>query len=254
MAGRLAGKTIAISGTASGQGRAAAEMFAREGARIAGCDLNAVGAQETVERVLEAGGEMISSHPADLAKEEEVQGWLASALAEFGGIDVLYNNASLPKFALVPDMTRQAWDFTLANELTIAYSASRALWGHFVKRRSGVIISTASTAGMVAFEGLGNLAHAAAKGGVIAMTRQLAVEGASHGIRANSISPGFVITEGTERLQRNDELMATMLGKHMIGRLGRPEDVVYCAMYLASDEASWVTGANFVVDGGLTAW
>ena len=254
MSGRLSGKHVAITGTGSGQGRAAALLFAEEGATIFGCDLNADAALATQQMVQGAGGEMHSTQPIDLSDDGAIRSWIEDVTSHAGRLDILYNNASLPRFATVEDMTASDWDFTIANELTLVMRGCQAAWKHFASQGNGVIINTASSAGMVAFETLGNVAHAAAKGGVIAMTRQMAAEGAPVGIRVNCISPGVIATEGTRRLLRNPELAQSLQAKHMIPRLGTPEDVAYCALYLASDESSWVTGANFSIDGGLTAW
>lgn len=253
--GRLGGKSVAITGTGSGQGRAAALLFAAEGARVFGCDLSARRSLDTQHAVQAQGGWMHSAPEAvDLSISESVLAWLDVLTKHSGHLDVLYNNASRPKFGFIEEMTEEGWNFTLANELTLIYTACQAVWPLFVAQGHGCIINTASTAGMVAFQDLGNLAHSAAKGGVIAMTRQLAAEGAPHGIRANSISPGFIETEGTKRMIEDPKFRLQTLAKYMLPRLGTPLDVAYCALYLASDEASWVTGANFAVDGGQTAW
>lgn len=254
MADRLRGKRVAITGTGSGQGRAAAILFAEEGAVVYGCDLNAETAEETRRLVESSGGEMYSTHPIDLSDDGAIASWIEEANSEGGGLDVLFNNASLPRFGSVEEMSTADWDFTIANELTLVMRGCQAVWKHFINRGNGAIINTASAAGMVAFESLGNVAHSAAKGGVIAMTRQMAAEAAVHGVRVNSISPGVIETEGTRRLLRDPERSRALRAKHMIPRLGTPLDVAYCALYLASDESTWVTGANFAVDGGLTAW
>lgn len=254
-AGRLAEKTVAITGTGSGQGQAAALLFAAEGARVFGCDLNPDRSLATELAVQTAGGWMRSSAaPVDLSQRSAVESWFDEIAQESVQLDVLYNNASRPKFAFMNDMTEERWNFTLANELTLIYTACRTAWPRFIAQGHGCVINTASTAGMVAFHDLGNLAHSAAKGGVIAMTRQLAAEGAPHGIRVNSISPGFIETQGTRRLTEDPTFKSQMLAKHMLPRLGTPDDIAYCALYLATDEASWVTGANFAIDGGQTAW
>ncbi len=257
MAGRLAGKVALITGTGGGQGRAAAVLFAAEGARVVGCDLKVEGAEETVEMVRSTGGEMISSQPVDLGDGDQVKSWIDLAVDTFGGFDVLYNNASAPKFNPISDMTWDEWDFTIRNELHLIYWACHHAWPHLVSRGGGAIVNTASTAGLIGFAGLGDFAHAATKGGIIALTRQLAAEGGPVGIRANSISPGFVLSPATEPMLNDPAsgpMMEAMIGQHMIARPGKPEDIGYCALYLSSDEASWVTGANFVIDGGLTAW
>lgn len=256
MSGRLEGKVALITGTAGGQGRAAAELFAREGARVAGCDVKVDEAEETVEMVTAAGGEMVSRQPVDLADGEQVDEWISFAVKEFGGFDILYNNASAPKFNHISEMTWDEWSFTIRNELDLIYWACHLAWPHLVERGGGAIVNTASTAGLIGFPTLGDFAHAATKGGVIALTRQLASEGAEVGIRANSISPGFVLSPATAPMMDDPEFAESMkqiLDAHMIKRPGQPEDIAYAALYLASDEASWVTGANFVIDGGLTA-
>jgi len=254
MSGRLANKVALITGTGGGQGRAAAILFAQEGARVAGCDLKIEGAEETVRLTKEAGGDMISMAPVDLADPSQMKSWIDWAIDAFGGVDIIYNNASAPRFAPIGQMDIEDWQFTIRNELDLVFLGCNLGWPHMVDRGGGVIINTASTAGMVGFAALGDFAHAATKGGVIALTRQLAAEGAPHGIRANSISPGLVATPATEGLMQDPVFLEKMLEGHMIKRPGTPEDIAYCALYLASDEASWVTGANFVIDGGLTAW
>lgn len=255
MAGRLEGKVAFITGTGGGQGRAAALLFAREGARVVGADVKQEGGDETVELVDAAGGDSVF-RVVDLAEGDEVKSWLDWGIDRYGQIDILYNNASAPKFAPVEHMTWDEWQFTIRNELDLIYWACHHAFP-LLKTRGGAIVNTASTAGLIGFESLGDFAHAATKGGVIALTRQLAAEGAAFGVRANSISPGLVATPATAPMMEAPEFqdtMADLLQKHMIKRAGTADDIAYGALYLASDEASWVTGANLVIDGGLTAW
>ena len=250
--GRLSNKVAFITGTAGGQGRAAALLFAREGAHVIGCDVKEGDADETVALVRAQGGVMDSFCPVDLSNAASASQWIAEGIRKAGRIDILYNNASAVEFAPMSEMTEEIWVFTLKNEIDLIYHATRAAWPHFVKQGSGVILSTASVSGHRGNVTLGASAHAAAKGGVLAVTKQFAAEGARLGIRANSISPATVITPGLIAALTPEQRLH-MEEIHPLGRAGRPEDIAYCALYLVSDEASWVTGADFVIDGGLCA-
>jgi NAD(P)-dependent dehydrogenase (short-subunit alcohol dehydrogenase family) len=251
---RLQGKVALITGTGGGQGRAAALLFASEGAIVVGCDLKVDGAEETVELVRRSGGEMTSTQPLDLGDHESAHAWVDETAERHGGFDVLYNNASLPKFASIAEMTLDDWHFTVRNELDLIFYTCRAAWRHLVRRGGGSIINTGSISGMSSLaETPGNFAHAATKGAVIALTRELALEGGPHRIRANSISPGIIDSPATSPALQLDWFREGHLAATMVNRIGTPEDVAYCALYLASDESSFVTGSNFVVDGGFTA-
>lgn len=247
---RLAGKTALITGTAGGQGRAAAVLFAAHGARVVGCDIDAAGARETVELVRGAGGTMDSQQPVDLSERAQVEAWIAWAAQTCGGFDVLYNNASAPKMNPFAQLTPDEWAFTLRNELDIVFHACQAAWP-FLRERRGNIINTASAMALVT-RGEGYGAHVAAKAGVLALTRQLAYEGGPLGIRVNALSPGLVESPITLRWLHDPAKRREREKWYPLGRLGKPEDVAYAALYLASDEASWVTGSNFVIDGGTS--
>lgn len=253
MTGRLAGKVALISGTGGGQGRAAALRFAAEGAIVVGCDLSAGGQCETMAQVRAAGGTMTGPEgPTDLASASGAGRWIADAVAEHGRIDILYNNASAARFAPIDRMTDEDWHFTLRNELDIVFFSTRAAWPHLT-RPGGVVINVGSTAGWAGSPGAGTLAHNATKGAVIAMTRQLAIEGAPLGIRAVSLSPGFVRTPGTAAFLENPDIRAKLTARIPLGRPGEPEEIVAAAVFLASDEASFLTGTDLVVDGGSLA-
>lgn len=249
--GRLHGKIVVITGTGGGQGRATAQLFCAEGARVIGCDLNVPGNDHTVELATAAGGDMVGMAPVDLGDSHHARGWVADAAAVHGGIDFLVNNAAAPRFAALEDMRDEDWHATIRNELDLVFFVTQAVWPH-LRTSGGVIVNTASVQGLVGIAGNGGLAHAATKAGVIAMTRQMAVEGAPHGIRANSICPGTVATAATSELLADDSLRDTVLAPLLVKRFGQPEDVAALALYLASDESSYVAGTNIVIDGGLT--
>ena len=254
MTGRLDGKVCIITGSGGSMGRAAARMFAAQGAIVVGCDINAAAAAETVELVAADGFAMDSVHPCDVSVPAECERLVAETIARHGHIDVLYNNGGGVEMAWVSDMTADQWSFTMRNELDIIFHATKAVWPHMIGRKAGSIINVGSTSGHIAYRVLPALAHCAAKGGVIAMTRQLAMEGGPHGVRANSISPGLVVTNATRALLDMPDWADAMKGKIMLGRPAEPEEIIPAAIFLASDEASFVTGADFAIDGGTTAW
>lgn len=256
MSQRLAGKVALITGTADGQGRAAALAFAREGARVVGCDLKAELAEQTVSMVREAGGEMVSMQPLDLDDEQAVIAWIDFAVAEYGDFDILYNNASGVRGGTIESLTREQWDYNLANEITIVFLAIKHALPVFKRKGGGVIINTGSIAGMngaaMPSSVPGNLVHNVSKGAVLRMTNNLAVELSPHNIRVNAISPGIIDTPATHGLIVTAGAQP-WFDSQLIQRLGQSEDIAQAAVFLASDEASFITGVNLPVDGGWSA-
>lgn len=248
--GRLQGKVALITGIAGGMGREAARRFAAEGATVVGCDLNVEGLEETLRIVRSEGGQIDGTAPVDVGNAQDVAEWIEAAAKTHGGIDVLYNNASIQRFGAIDEISVEDWDFAIDMELNLVFYAVRAAWKH-LKQRGGVIVNIGSIAGTRGVEFMPQNAHGAAKAGVINLTQQLAVEGGPHGIRAVCISPGFIQTPATKFLVDNQppELKATW-DRIPMRRVGNPDDVVSAAVFLASDEASWITGVNLVVDGG----
>lgn len=249
--GRLDGKIALITGTARGMGRAAALLFAAEGARVVGCDVLADEAEETVALVTDAGGRMVSMAPVDLSVEDGARGWVEEAVAAYGGVDVLYNNASSPRVGPYDELTADDWHYTIRNELDIVHFVSKAAWPHLIARGGGCIINTASIAAVRGAAFFQQAAHGAAKGGVLAYTYHLAAAGGPHRIRANAILPGMIRTPSTEFLFHGPDAPSAKLAEsNPLGRTGYPEDVAKLAVFLASDDAWYVNAAAIPVDGG----
>ncbi|MFD1275414.1 SDR family NAD(P)-dependent oxidoreductase [Streptomyces kaempferi] len=253
--GILDEKVVLITGTGGGMGRVAALIFAREGAKIVGVDIQVDGNAETADLVRRAGGEMTSIAPLDLTDPDQVHQMAEDAARAYGGLDVVYNNAAMMRFGPMPDFSIEDWRVTVASELDIPFFVSKYTWPHLVRRGGGVIINVASEAGLIAGSTPPMIAHTAANAGVIGMTRQLALEGAPHKIRAVAISPGPVLTPASDRdLGDNQAMRDAVTSKILLKRFAQPEEIVELAAFLASDRASFITGANYPVDGGASAW
>jgi meso-butanediol dehydrogenase / (S,S)-butanediol dehydrogenase / diacetyl reductase len=249
--GRLDGKIALITGIGGGMGRAAALRFTAEGAKVVGCDLFPEGAEETVRLVRETRGEIENFAPVQLSDAAAAAHWVDEAAEVYGGIDILYNNASAPRFGPIDELSVEDWDFVIDNELNLVFYATRAAWPHLKQRGGGVVLNVGSIAGTRGVEFMPQNAHGTAKAGVINLTQQLAVEGGPYGIRVVCVSPGFTVTPSTAWLvESGPEAFKQNIARIPLGRVGQPDDIVDAALFLASDEASWVTGVNLVVDGG----
>jgi NAD(P)-dependent dehydrogenase (short-subunit alcohol dehydrogenase family) len=254
MAGRLEGKVCILTGSGGAIGRASALLFAREGASVVGCGVRGPNAQETLDLVHAAGGNMVSLHPdCDLSQPKNCEALVNLAVTQYGRVDVLFNNAGNTRFGWIEELSHDDWYQAIAAELDIVFMLTKAAWPA-LSRQGGSIVNTASTSGWITYKLLGALVHNAAKGGIIAMSRQLAMEGRKHGIRSNTVSPGVIETPTTRHLLQNPAWGGPMLDKIMLGRAGRPEEIAAVALFLASDESSFVNGADILADGGTTAW
>ena len=234
-------------------GRATALAFAREGALVVGCDGAVEPAESTARMVRDAGGEMVSMQPCRLDDPSDCQALVELALSTYGHIDVLCNIAATAYFNWLEDITDEEWDRARWGEVDVVFYLVRAAWPQ-LKAAGGAIVNMASLNASLSFKILPALAHTTNKAGIVAMTRQLAMEGREHGIRANSISPGLIESGATRAQLEDPEWASFMLGRTLLGRLGRPEEVANVALFLASEESSYITGVDIVVDGGMKVW
>lgn len=253
MSERLAGKVCIITGTGGSMGRASAMTLAREGALVVGCDVAVEPAAKTVEMVQAAGGTMVSLHPCLLDDPADCARLINLAVGEFGRIDVLYNLAARSHFSPIESFSDEDWDAARRDEVDLVFYLTRAAWP-YLKVSHGVVLNMASLNGSLSFKLLPSLAHTTNKSAIIGMTRQLAMEGSEHGIRVNSVSPGFIETNSTKGELADPEFGSQMVARTLLGRFGQPEDIANAALYLVSDESAYVTGIDLVIDGGMKVW
>ncbi len=250
---RLANKVAIITGSAGGMGRVAAELFAREGASVVVTDIVTNEGEEAARGIREAGGQAIFVK-ANVANEEEVKHLVGATIDAFGRVDVLYNNAGIMPSddGSVTDITEATWDRIMDVNLKSTFFCSKYVIPHMVKQGQGSIINIAS---FVAFVGctVPQDAYTASKGGLLALTKSFAVQYGPHGIRCNAICPGPIETPLLRVLWTSEEARSLRLNRIPLGRFGEPNDIVYMALYLASDESAWTTGAWLIVDGGISS-
>jgi NAD(P)-dependent dehydrogenase (short-subunit alcohol dehydrogenase family) len=250
--GRVEGKVAVVTGAASGIGRATALALATEGARVGIADVDEAGGEAVAARIREAGGEAFYRR-TDVRSMAAVEAVLAEAADRHGRLDVLVNDAAVSVPGSAGEMAEEDWARVIDVNLSGVWRGMRAAIPRMLAQGGGSIVNLSSVQAHVGF--LGWAGYAASKGGIDALTRQAAVEYAPRGIRVNAIVPGTIRTEMNERIMREspdpDAVMAGWLAMHPMGRIGEPEEVAAAIVFLASDEASFITGELLRVDGGL---
>lgn len=254
MPGRLADKVVIITGAGRGIGRTAAVLFAGEGARLALVDIDEKNGQRTADDIQAQGGEAIFIK-TDLTSRVQVKTMVDEVVQRYGRIDVLYNNAGINHFAKLADTEEEAWDRVMAVNVKSIFLTSKYVIPVMSAQKKGAIINTGSAASLV---GLANLAvYTASKGAVLQLTRNMAIDYASAGIRVNALCPGVTATEMTEQVIYDDPdpVAARARFDRVIprGSIADPAEIAKVALFLASDESSYITGAAIPADGGYTA-
>jgi len=253
MGGRLDGKVVLVTGAGSGMGRLATSAFASHGAKVVASDVNVTGLEETLAGLEPGLGDSVLPVTGSVTSDDDVSRMVSSGVERFGRVNVLYNNAGIMPEAdtSVIGTSEDVWDAVLGVNLKSIFLVCKHGVPALIEAGGGSIINIAS---FVALVGCTNPqdAYTASKGGVTALTRSLAVQYGPKGVRANAICPGPVLTPMSEQLFPNEEERMKRLTRIPLGRFGRAEDIVNAGVFLASDESSWMTGTQFVVDGGIS--
>ncbi|MEX0761478.1 MAG: SDR family oxidoreductase [Dehalococcoidia bacterium] len=256
MTGRLQDKVALITGAGSGIGEASAALFAVEGARVAATDVNLKAAEGVAKRIVDAGGDAVAM-AGDVSKKADARRMVEDTIARHGRLDVLVNSAGVtPRYAPADWDFDEKWEWVISINLKGTYLMSWFAVQEMKKTGSGSIINLASIIGLVGYaEGLsdGFNAYPHSKGGVVQMSRDMGVNLAKQGIRVNALCPGFTYTNLTKTLTDQPEMREKLESLHPMGRLGEPDEIAKAALFLASDDASYITGAALPVDGGYTA-
>ncbi len=274
MAGRVEGRVALITGGGSGIGEATAMRFSEEGAKVVVVDINAASAQRVADNINASGGQA-SAFTADVADEAATKAMIKHAVDTYGRLDILHNNATALEVGAVKDLTLEGWNKTLAVNVTAPFLATKHALPIMIAQGGGAIVNTASISGTGGDYGMS--AYNAGKAAVINFTRSAAIENARFGVRMNCVCPGAIDTPAIQSMtgsgkaplphvslagkgelpkvsaEISQQIRERMMNAHPIGRLGLPIEIANTVLFLASDEASFITGAAYIVDGGLTA-
>ena len=249
---RLSGKVAMITGGAAGIGKATAQVFAREGAKVVICDVS----EELGSALVKELGTEAQFNKVDVCNRAEVQQWVDGVISRYGRVDILVNNAGITRDAqfikmkdgeLVKQMSEEAFDTVISVNLKGVFNCSQAVAPYMVKQQSGVILNASSVVGL--YGNFGQTNYVATKAGVVGMTKVWARELGKYGVRVNAVAPGFIMTEMVAKMP--EEVLAGMRAKTPLGRLGEPEDIANTYLWLSTDEASYINGTTISVDGGI---
>ncbi len=248
---RLEERIAIVTGAGSGNGRGIALRFAEEGARVVAADVDIETARETAALVSDAGGEALAVR-ADVSRREQVAAMVEAAGERYGGVDILVNNAGVETLVPLLDLEESEWDRVVATNLKGAFLCGQIAARAMVSAgTAGAIVNIASINAKIALSGQAH--YTSSKGGLVMLTKSMALDLAPHGIRVNAVGPGVIETRMTERSLSDPRRRAMLLSKVPLGRVGQPREVANAALFLASDEASYITGTTLYVDGGWLA-
>lgn len=249
---RLRDKIAVITGAGSGQGKSAAILFAKEGAKVACVDVNSKACHETTDIIISSGCDAISLD-VDVSNEGQVSSAIKATVEHFGGLDIMYNNAGIASKNLkINELSTSDFDHVINVNFRGAYNGCKYAIPEIVKRGGGSVINTASIWGLFGAIGGGNVEYTSSKAAVIGLTKELANEWGRNNVRVNCICPGYIDTPMSTAYFSEEEAKEH-LSRIPLGRIAQPEEVAYLALFLASDESSYCTGTTFVIDGGETA-